>query len=208
MSNPSDPYLSGSHNYPPTTADWVTSPLSGDDQLHQNPLEPVHDGRSGQRLGALLLIAGGLVAIPAVFLQFSEMSAWFGWLVVVAVLAIGAAGLAVAAAVRGISLLASSGAEHVDQAILLAFGGAFLQIIAAGIVVGLLASGSRQILGTSGTGVAIAGALCLLLGGSVLRFIVRPQLTGLEVAEQAEKDRRMVDFTRGRKGNNTFVPWH
>jgi hypothetical protein len=59
----------------------------------------------------------------------------------------------------------------------------------------------------SGTVVAIAGAFCLLLGGSVLRFIVRPQLSGLEVVEQADKDRRMFEFTRGRKGG-TFVPWH
>jgi hypothetical protein len=80
--------------------------------------------------------------------------------------------------------------------------------MAAAIVVGLLASGNRQILTTSGTAVAIASALCLLLGGSVLRFIVRPHLSRLEVAEQAEKDQRMVDFTRGRKGNNTFAPWH
>jgi hypothetical protein len=136
------------------------------------------------------------------------MSAWYGWAIVAAILAVGAAALAVAAAVRGISLLAGSSAVHVDQAILLASGGGFAQIIAAGIVEGLLASGSRQILSASGTLIAIAGSACLLLGGSVLRFMVRPHLTRLEVAEQAEKDQRMVEFNRGRKGNNTFVPWH
>jgi hypothetical protein len=207
MSNAANPDSLGSHHYPPTTADWVTSPLAHDDEMQQNPLEPSPATKPGQRLGALLLIGGGLLAIPGLLLQFAEMNAWYALPVLVAILAIGAAALAVGAAVRGISLLARSSAVRVDQAILLAFASSFVQIIASGIVVVLVASGSRQILGTSGTVVATVGALCLLLGGSILRFIVRPNLSGLEVVEQAEKDKRMVEFTRGRREGKTYLPW-
>jgi hypothetical protein len=207
MSNAANPDPSAPHHYPPTTSDWVTSPLAQDDELQQNPLESSPATKPGQRLGAMLLIAGGLLAIPGLFLQFSEMNAWYAWTVMVAVLAGGAAALAVGAAVRGISLLAISSAVRVNQAIWLAVSSACVQIIASGIMVILLSSGSIQNLGTQGTIVAMASALCLLLGGSVLRFMVRPHLTGLDVEEQAEKDQRMVDFTRGREGG-TFIPRH
>jgi hypothetical protein len=199
MSSSTTPDPLGTHHYPPTTADWVTSPLADDDELQQNPLEPSPASKPGQRLGAVLLIGGGLLAIPGLFLQFSEMSAWYAWSVMVAILVGGAAALAVGAAVRGISLLAGSSAVRVNQAILLAVASSFIQIIASGLEVALLASGSIQVFGTQGTIVAVASALCLLLGGIVLRFIVQP--------EQAEKDRRMVEFTRGRREGKTYLPW-
>ncbi len=94
MTYPTQDDLSGSHHYPPTTADWVSSPLTREDELPPNPLEHSSASTPRFRVGAVLVIVGGLLALAGSALQVVELSrlpAWSLWLVALdSVLAIGA----------------------------------------------------------------------------------------------------------------------
>src|SRR5215469_4429370 len=73
MSHPPDSSYSDAHHYPPSTADWVTSPLDSVDELPHNPLEPVDISVPGVRLGAVLVILGGVLAISGSVIQLANM---------------------------------------------------------------------------------------------------------------------------------------
>jgi hypothetical protein len=95
----SDPPVSNDpdeHHYPPSTADWVTSPLAAEDELPHNPLEQPSTSAAGLRLGAVLVIVGGLLAIAGSVMQWTAMihlASWYLWLVLVtSCLALAAAG--------------------------------------------------------------------------------------------------------------------
>ena len=66
MSSPGDSEV---HQYPPTTAEWVTSPLPDHDELGHNPLEPVPEVKPSVRLSAALIIISGLVALASLIVQ-------------------------------------------------------------------------------------------------------------------------------------------
>jgi hypothetical protein len=204
MSDPNYPDLSGSHHhYPPTTADWVTSFLAPEDEVPENPLEPPPStGSTGLHIGALLLIGGGLLALVALVLQLDQRTAvlvtWYLWPVVLLVLRCGATAFAIGAAARVISILATRPTPgKVNQAVSLAFAGAVLEIIVVPtLILGVSAPDDRGIIAFWLTAASVA---CLLLGGSILHFVYRSKLSVQDLANQAEKDQRMSEFTRGGK---------
>jgi hypothetical protein len=194
MPNPTQPGLSDPHHYPPTTADWVTSPLAQQDELMHNPLEaPTPTGKPILRIGAVLVIVGGLLGIAGTLMQFVQMDhqvIWYLWLVMLtSVLAIGAVG-------GSLLLLYRVTSKGTKQVILFAFATIAAQLVA--IVVALAVTHARAGLG-GGLRVSVGSIILLLIGGSILRFVGRPEVSEQELAEQTERDRRVSDYTRGDK---------
>ena len=74
MSYPPVSNVPDEHHYPPSTADWVTSPLAAEDELPHNPLEQADTSAPGRRLGAVLVIVGGLLAIAGSVMQGQRCS--------------------------------------------------------------------------------------------------------------------------------------
>ena len=192
MSNPTQPDLSDSHHYPPTTADWVSSPLAQQDELLHNPLEaPPSTIKPLLRLGAVLGIGGGLLAIAGSLMQFVQMNHlvnWYLWLVLLtSVLAIAAIGGSLLLPYR----VTSRGFQRV---LFLDFATIAAQLVA--VVVTLTVANGRVRPG-EGVWVSVVGILLLLVGGGTLRFVSSPEVSGRDLEEQTENGERLGDFTRG-----------
>jgi hypothetical protein len=87
MTNPNHDDLSGLHHYPPTSANWVSSPLAREDEMPPNPLEHSSGGMPRFRQGAVLVLVGGLLALVGSVLQIvhvSDLPDWSLWLVTLA----------------------------------------------------------------------------------------------------------------------------
>ena len=202
MSFPSEPNYPDSHHYPPSTADWVTSPLTAEDELPQNPLERANASMPGLRLGALLVIAGGLLAIAGSAMQWTQVAhvaPWYLWLVLsTSCLAIGAVGGSLVALFRAAS-------KRSRRVISFTFAAIALQI--AEIVVTLAAANAHAVRG-GGAWVSLGSVLMLFAGGLILRSGDRPKMSGQDRADQAESDRRMQEFIRngGKINNIPFGP--
>jgi hypothetical protein len=175
------------HHYPPSTADWVTSPLTAQDALLHNPLEQADTSAPVRRLGAVLVIVGGLLAIAGSVLQWTEMmhrAPWYLWLVLVtSCLALGAAGGSLGPLVRA----ASKGSGRI-----IAFTLAAIVVQVVEMVVTLVGS-SAQAVPVGGVGVSGGSVLLLLAGAVVQRRAGRPQTRVQDRVDQAELEQRMAE---------------
>jgi hypothetical protein len=192
------------HHYPPSTADWVTSPLAAQDELPHNPLEPADPSAPARRLGAVLVIVGGLLAMAGSVLQWTQMihlAPWYLWLVLVT------SGLALGAAGGSLGLLwraASKGSGRVRS-----FTVAAIAVQVVEMVVTLVAS-SAQAVPAGGVWVSGGSVLLLLAGAVVQRRAGWPQTSVQDRVDQAEVDKRMAQLPQPRywrgTGTNTMVP--
>ena len=180
------------HHYPPSMADWVTSPLAAQDELPHNPLEQADTTAPGRRLGAVLVIVGGLLAIAGSVLQWTEMihrAPWYLWLVLfTSCLALGAAGGSLGPLVRA----APKGSGRV---ISFAFAAIVVQVVE--MVVTLVASSAHAV-AVGGVWVSVGSVLLLLAGAVVQRGAGGPQTRVQDRADQAEVDKRMAELTQPR----------
>jgi hypothetical protein len=201
MSFPSEPNYPDSHHYPPSTADWVTSPLTAEDELPHNPLERANTSMPGLRLGAQLVIAGGLLAVAGSVMQWiqvAQVAPWYLWLVLfTGCMAIGAVGGSLVALFRAAS-------KRSRRVISFTFTAIALQI--AEIVVTLAETNAHAASG-GGILVSVGSVLTLLAGGLILRSGDRSKMSRQDRVDQAEGDRQMQEFIRnGKTSNIPFGP--
>jgi hypothetical protein len=187
VSNPSASHDPDEHHYPPSTADWVTSPLAAQDELAHNPLEPADTSAPGRRLGAVLVIVGGLLAIAGSVLQWRAMSPlapWYLWLVLfTSGLALGAAGGSLGLLLRA----APKGSGRVRS-----FTVAAIALEVGEMVVTLVASSAHAV-PVGGVWVSGGSVLLLLAGAVVHSRAGRPQTRVQDRVDQAEVDERMAE---------------
>jgi hypothetical protein len=179
------------HHYPPSTADWVTSPLAAQDELAHNPLEQADTSAPGRRLGAVLVILGGLLAIAGSIMQWTEMShraPWYLWLVLVtSCLALAAVGGSFGPLVR----VAGKGSGRI-----MAFTLAAIAVQVVEMVVTLVASSAHTV-PAGGVWVSGGSVLLLLAGAVVHRHAGGPQTRVQDLANQAALDKRMAEVDKG-----------
>jgi hypothetical protein len=175
------------HHYPPSTADWVTSPLAAEDELPPNPLEQANTSAPGLRLGAVLVIVGGLLAIAGSVMQLTEMihlAPWYLWLVLLtSFLALGAAG-------GSLGLLFRAASQGSRRVMAFTFAAIALQVVE--IVVTLVATSAHAV-PAGGVWVSVGSVLLLLAGAVVQRSAGLPQRSAQDRADQAEVEKRMAE---------------
>ena len=202
MSYPSASNDPDEHHYPPSTADWVTSPLAAQDELLHNPLEQADTSAPGRRLGAVLVIVGGLLAIAGSVLQWTEMmhrAPWYLWLVLfTSCLALGAAGGSLGPLLRA----ASKGSGRV-----IAFTFATIAVQVVEMVVTLVASSAHAV-PVGDVWVSVGSVLLLLAGAVVQRRAGGPQTSVQDRADQAEVEARMTALPPPRfvHGKGMYLP--
>ena len=209
MSNPTDPDLSGSHNYAPTTAEWVTSPLMRETEVEPNPLEPTTPPpvQPGLRLAALLIVWSGLLSLGSLFVEFSAGStsspaalsglaaAVFGFLTLFCPMVFAAGGI-----VRGILLSRSTTHRNLSQVTQFAIGGVVFLLVTFTPLVIQLVSGhglTTSVLPTPAYWVALAGFLIMLAVAQLVTVIARAPIT----EQDADDDTRYQQLEdRSRSG--------
>jgi len=218
MSHPTDPDLPGSHNYAPTTAEWVTSPLMREAEVEPNPLEPTTRPpvKPGLRLAALLIIGSGLLSLGSLFVEFSARNtsspaAWSGpaaalfWFLTLFCPMV----FAVCGIVRGIILSRSTTHRNLSQVTQFAIGGVvFLLVTFAPLVIQLVSGHSLTPGGlpTPAYWVALAGFLIMLAVAQLVTIIARAPITEQDVDDDT-RYQRMEDRSRsGIAGIGTKVP--
>jgi len=205
------------HHYPPTTAEWVTSPLLDHDELGRNPLEPAPAGKPGTRFAALLIIITSALALAGLIVQFSLApvvsaigltSFWRLGLTITTiafpvVTMIFPMAFAVGGVVRGISLRSHITRRSVVQVIQFATAGLFLQLLTIPLAfIQIVAPGSRSgqtigdLLGPANW-LAWASFLIMLAAAWFIRSVVKPPATQEDIDDEA-RFRRLVD--RGSPG--------
>lgn len=191
------------HHYPPTTAEWVSSPLLEQDELERNPLEPAPEVKPGVRLGAVLIIISGILAVAGLIVQIYlanvislvERSHLQGpgllFIAFPMVTMIFPMAFAVGGVVRGITLRASVTRRSVVQVIQFASTGLFLQLLAiplAFIQIGAPGSRSGQTIGDllgPANWLAVASFLIMLAAAWFIRIVVNPPATQEDVNDEA-----------------------
>jgi hypothetical protein len=193
MPSQTDPYFSpADHHYPSSSAKWVTSLLGHEDDGLTAPSQPAVS--SLLRAGAGATLIGGLLAIAGSFLQYIQVTHpmfWFLWLVVLTVF------LAMGTALGSITLLQRVTPRITRQVIAFAFLCAAAQV--ALYVAFAVMAASAILLQGAGIWLSVAGILLLLGGGSLLRSIGQTTLSSQELADQASKESRTGEYTRGDK---------
>jgi hypothetical protein len=216
------------HHYPPTTAEWVASPLLEQDDLERNPLEPAPEVKPGVRLGAVLIIISGILALAGLIVQLYQANviSLVGWslfrgfgLTTIGfpmVTMIFPMAFAVGGVVRGITLRASVTRRSVVQVIQFASTGLFLQLLTIPLAfIQIVAAGSRSgqtigdLLGPANW-LAWASFLIMLAAAWFIRIVVKPPATQEDVKDIARfqhlvdlnrnggDSRRKITFFRGR----------
>ena len=179
------------HHYPPSTADWVTSPLAAKDELLHNPLEQADTSAAGRRLGAVLVIVGGLLAIAGSVMQWTQMiqlASWYLWLVLVTSgLALGAAGGSLGPLLRA----ASKGSGRVMS---LTFAAIAIQVVEMVVTLGAT---SAHAVPAGGVWVSGESVLLLLAGAVLQRRAGGLQTSVQDLANQAAVDKRMAEVDKG-----------
>jgi hypothetical protein len=179
------------HHYPPSTADWVTSPLAAEDELPHNPLEQANTSPPGLRLGAVLVIVGGLLAIAGSVLQWTQMmhfASWYLWLVLFT------SGLALGAAGGSLGLLVRAAAKVSGRVMSFTFAAIAVQVVE--MVVTLVASSAHAV-PAGGIWVSGGSVLLLLAGALVHRRAGRPQTSVQDLANQAALEKRLAEVDKG-----------
>jgi hypothetical protein len=207
MASPGEPEV---HHYPPTTADWVTSPIQDHDELEQNPLEPAPKVKPGARLGAVLIIASGILAVASLIVQLylANVISRLGstsvrttdgiTLVFPIVTMIFPLVFAVGGVVRGITLRAHVSRRSVVQVLQFASTGLFLQLLTIPLaVLQIVAPGSRSgqtigdVLGPANW-LTWASFLIMLAAAWFIRSVVKPPATQEDIDDEA-RYRSLVD---------------
>jgi hypothetical protein len=210
MSSPGAPEA---HHYPPTTAEWVTSPLPDHDELERNPLEPAPEVKPSVRLGAVLIIISGILALAGLIVQIflanviSRLggSLWsearlitIGFPVVTIIFPMA---FAVGGVVRGITLRTRVTRRSVVQVIQFASTGLFLQLLTIPLAfIQIVAPGSRsgQTIGDylgPANWLAWASFLIMLAAAWLIRIVARPPVTQEDVNDLA-RFQHLVDLNR------------
>jgi hypothetical protein len=136
--------------------------------------------------GGVLAIAGSLVQ----FIQISHLAVWYLWLVMLtSVLAIGAV-------VGSLALLYRMTPQNTKRAFLFAFAAIPAQIVEVMITLAVANAHAGQ---GSGAWISAGSILLLLIGGGILRLVGPAKVSGQELVDQTEKDKRMEEFTRAGK---------
>ena len=190
------------HHYPPSTADWVTSPLAAQDELLHNPLEQADTSAPGRRLGAVLVIVGGLLAIAGSVMQWTQMSqlaSWYLWLVLVT------SGLALGAALGSLDQLLRAASKGSGRVISFTLAAIIVQVVE--MVVTLVASSAHAV-PVGGVWVSVGSVLLLLAGAVVQRRAGGPQTSVQDLANQAALDKRMAELPPPRfvHGKGMYLP--
>ena len=200
MPSPEEPEV---HHYAPTTAEWVTSPLQDHDELEQSPLEPAPEVKPGVRLGAVLIIFGGILAVASLIVQLylanvisllgspSVRSTDWIALVVPIVTMIFPLVFAVGGVVRGITLRASVTRRSLVQVLQFASAGLILQLLTIPLaLLQIVVPGSRagqtigDLLGPANW-LAWASFLIMLASAWYVRSVVKPPATQEDFNEEA-----------------------
>jgi hypothetical protein len=199
--------------YPKTNAEWMTSPLLREQNLLRNPLEATPPAmKPSGRLGALLIILGGILGLVCLFVpwatynlgngaspvtEFDFISHFVLWYLLLALLSLFCSAGAI---VRGVSLARKSTVTWSNDALALGFGGLLAQIGNAGtLVFAVLASpGSVAYTLQAGYALLVASFLLVLVGACVIKFIARPKMSLQEIADGV-RARRSQQFIRARR---------
>jgi hypothetical protein len=199
--------------YPKTNAEWVTSPLMREQSLQRNPLEAAPPAvKPSGRLGALLIILGGVLGLIGVFVPWATYDLGNGaspvsefdffthfslWYVLLAVLSIFCS---TGAVVRGISLARKSTVRWSTDALALGVGGLGAQVgNAVSLVFAVVASpGAVAYTLEAGYGLIVASFLLVLAGACVIKFITRPKMSLQEIADEV-RARRTQQLIRARR---------
>ena len=220
MSSPGDSEV---HQYPPTTAEWVTSPLPDHDELGHNPLEPVPEVKPSVRLSAALIIISGLVALASLIVQLylAKVIALLGspsvrasdWIAIVFPIATTIFPLvfAVGGVVRGITLRAHVTRRSVVQVLQFASAGLALQLLTIPLAVfQIIAPRVRSgqtigyVLGPANW-LALASFLIMLAAAWFIRIVVKPPVTQEDINDEA-RYRSLVDRGSSRPDYNRQLP--
>ncbi len=185
----SSPVERDAHHYPPTTAQWATSPLLDHEELERNPLEPVSPAvKPSVRFAASLIILTGVLALAGPTLQFylSNVASFSGWslfwtfalttIVLPMVIMI----LAVGGVVRGITLRSRVTRRRVVQELQFAAAGVLLQLLNIALPflhVAMVPSRVGQSMGTVlglANWLSVASFLIMLASAWFIRIVARP----------------------------------
>jgi len=202
------------HHYPPTTAEWVTSPLMREDEVGPNPLEPTARPpvTPGLRLAALLIIGSGLLSLCGLIVEFfvanaASVWAWGGLSAIMLgfLTRFGPLVFAVGGIVRGIMLSRSTTIHrNLSQVTQFAIGGVVFQLVNfAPLVIGLV-SGHGLTPGTlpmPAYWVALAGFLIMLTVAQLVTMIARPPITEQDAYDDA-RFRQLEEVSRS--GGNSI----
>jgi hypothetical protein len=208
MQNENEHASQSEHHYPPTTAEWVTSPLMRETEVEPNPLEstarpPV---KPGLRLAALLIIGSGLLSLGGLIVEFfadkaASLWAWGSptalafWSLTLFVPMV----FAVCGIVRGILLSRSSTHRNLSQVTQFAIGGVVFQLVNFAPLVIQLISGhglTPAALPTPAYWVALAGFLIMLVVAQLVNMIARPPITEQDAYDDA-RYRKLEEMSRG-----------
>ncbi|PWT72824.1 MAG: hypothetical protein C5B60_09010 [Chloroflexi bacterium] len=208
MQNDHEPSSPLEHHYPPTTAEWVTSPLMREEEVGPNPLEPTARPlvKPGLRLAALLIIGSGLLSLCALIVEISadnaaSLSAWGSptalvfWSLTLFVPMV----FAVCGIVRGILLSRSTTHRNLSQVTQFAIGGVVFQLVNfAPLVIGLVSGHglTPDVLPTPAYWVALAGFLIMLAVAQLVTMIARPPITEQDAYDDA-RDQKLEEMYKG-----------
>ncbi len=201
------------HHYPPTTAEWVTSPLLDNDELGRNPLEPAPVVNPSVRLGAALIIITSVLALTGLIVQFyvanvSSIVEWslfrgFGLTAIAfpMVTIIFPMVFAVGGVVRGFTLRTRVTRRSVVQVLQFASAGLFLQLLTIPLAfIQIVAAGSRsgQTIGNylgPANWLSLACFFIMLAAAWFIRIVARPPATEEDVNDEA-RFQRLVELSR------------
>jgi hypothetical protein len=206
------------HHYPPTTAEWVTSPLMREDEVEPNPLEPTARPpvKPGLRLAALLIIGSGLLSLCGLIVEFysanaASPSAWqsvtvfvFGFLTLFVPMV-----FAVCGVVRGIILSRSTSYRNISQVTQFAIGGVVFQLVHFVPLVIQLIVGHGLIPGTLPSPaywIALVGFLMMLAVAQLVTRIARPPITEQDAYDDARYQKLRDMSLSGGNGSRVKVP--
>jgi hypothetical protein len=203
------------HHYPPTSAEWVTSPLLDHDELERNPLEPAPVVKPGTRFAALLIIITSVLALVGLIVQFyladvvsgiGLPSFWQAGLTITTiafpvVTMILPMIFAVGGVVRGFTLRTRVTRRSVVQVIQFAAAGLFLQLLTIPLAfIQVVAPGSRsgQTIGDylgPANWLSLACFLIMLAAAWFIRIVAQPPATEEDVNDEA-RFQRLVELSR------------
>jgi len=210
MTSPVDPEA---HHYPPTTAEWVTSPLLDQDELERNPLEPAPTVKPSVRFGTLLIIITSVLALAGLIVEFYlanvistvewSVSRGFGLTTIgfQMVTMIFPMAFAVGGVVRGFTLRSQVTRRSVVQVMQFAAAGLFLQILSIPLAfIQIVAAGSRphQTIGDylgPANWLSIACFLIMLAAAWLIRIVANPAVTAEDIADEARLE-HLVEMHR------------
>jgi hypothetical protein len=218
MQNEYEHFSQSEHHYPPTTAEWATSPLLREQEVESNPLEPSTRPpvKPGLKLAALLIIGSGLLSLGSLIVEFfatnaaSPLAGQYATAIIFGILTLFVPIVfAVCGLVRGIMLSQSTTHRNISQVFQFAIGGVVFQLLNFAPLVIQLVSGhglTPGALPTPAYWLALAGFLLMLVVALLVTIIARPPITEQDAYDDA-RYRQLEDVSRsGITGRGVKVP--